>query len=69
MHCLHINILCPQIREAAQALLQAELRRINSDGRRELVQIWATKLQSPQKSADSAKGKHVVDDDHFMFEG
>ena len=36
-----------QIREASQALLQAELRRIGSEGRKELVSFWATKLQSP----------------------
>ena len=53
-----------QIREAAQALLQAELRRIRLDGRRELVQVWATKLQPP-----SAKTKHLSSEDHLLFEG
>ena len=58
-----------QIREAAQALLQAELRRIKLDGRRELVQVWATKLQPPSHRADSAKTKHLGSEDHLLFEG
>lgn len=37
-----------QIREAAQALLQAELRRIGSAGRKDLVKEWAGKLQTPK---------------------
>lgn len=37
---------CQAIREASQALLQAELKRIGSAGRKELVTFWASKLQS-----------------------
>ena len=40
----------PQIREASQALLQSELRRIKAEGRRTLVSTWASKLQ-PQSSS------------------
>ena len=36
-----------QIREAAQALLQAELRRVGVKGRKELVSVWSTKLTNP----------------------
>ena len=44
---LHVYIpVSFQIREASQALLQAELKRIGSAGRKELVSFWATKLQS-----------------------
>ena len=55
-----------QIREAAQALLQAELRRIKAPGRRELVKMWAEKLHLPPtiKTSinESAKVKHFVED-------
>ena len=43
MYLLNVS----QIREASQALLQAELRRIQFDGRKKLVVEWAGKLQSP----------------------
>ena len=52
----------PQIREAAQALLQAELRRIGPEGRKQLVQEWASKLQSPasfKTSSDRSKPRFV----------
>ena len=55
-----------QIREAAQALLQAELRRIKATGRRELVTTWAEKLHLPVTIKTSinegAKVKHFVED-------
>lgn len=56
----------PQIREAAQALLQAELRRIGPAGRKQLVQDWANKLQSPasfKTSADQAKPRFIEETD------
>ena len=64
MHGYHSSL--PQIREAAQALLQAELRRIKAPGRRELVKMWAEKLHLPStiKTSinESAKVKHFVED-------
>ena len=56
----------PQIREAAQALLQAELRRIGPEGRKQLVQEWASKLQSPasfKTSSDRSKPRFVEETD------
>ena len=43
---LSLSLHPPQIREASQALLQAELRRIQDDGRKKLVAEWASRLQS-----------------------
>ena len=37
---------CLEIREASQALLLAELRRIGAEGRREVVDSWAPHLPS-----------------------
>ena len=44
---VRVYVCIYQIREASQALLQAELRRIQAGGRRKLVGEWAGKLQSP----------------------
>lgn len=70
------SILCVpfQIREAAQALLQAELRRIGPDGRQSLVERWAVWVSPAsfkagvgmnEKLKDS---KRYVDDSDLMLE-
>ena len=54
-----------QIREASQALLQAELRRIGSEGRQALVAYYAQYLQSPasfKAPAEREKTKHFAED-------
>ena len=55
-----------QIREAAQALLQAELRRIGMAGRKELIKNWAFKLHSPStfktSATEGSKVKHFVEE-------
>ena len=38
--------MCSQIREAAQALLLAELRRIGAEGRKKVVEEWSPHLPS-----------------------
>ena len=59
----------PQIREASQALLQAELRRIQSEGRKKLVMEWASRLQSPAGYRGSGeKGNRLsAEDGDFSF--
>ena len=47
LHASLPSLLTLQIREASQALLQAELRRIQSEGRKKLVMEWAGRLQAP----------------------
>ena len=61
--------LFPQIREASQALLQAELRRIQSEGRKKLVMEWASRLQSPAGYRGSGeKGNRLsTEDGDFSF--
>ncbi|CAF88814.1 unnamed protein product, partial [Tetraodon nigroviridis] len=39
-----LSELCPQVREAAQALLLAELRRIGVSGRKDTIDMWAPYL-------------------------
>lgn len=47
-----------QIREAAQALLQSELRRVGVQGRKELVTYWSSKLP-PLGQTRRSKGEPV----------
>ncbi len=52
-----------KIREASQALLQAELRRIGPLGRKDLVNRWCVKLPSPSSfKATSEKKQHFAED-------
>ncbi|BFZ12794.1 hypothetical protein BsWGS_15835 [Bradybaena similaris] len=57
---------CLEIREAAQALLLAELRRIKNDGRKKLLDKWAPFLPSyvdPELSLLSNAGAHKEGDE------
>ncbi|KAL5022011.1 hypothetical protein ScPMuIL_001166 [Solemya velum] len=57
---------CLEIREAAQALLLAELRRINIDGRKSILDDWAPFLPNyvePRLSLMSADGPAMKADD------
>ena len=61
-----------QIREASQALLQAELRRIQLEGRKKLVMEWAGRLQSPavhRGSGERAGGRISTEDLTFGEHG
>jgi hypothetical protein len=55
---------CQAIREASQALLQAELRRIQAKGRKNLVMQWASRLQSPAgyRSSGERGGRMSMDE-------
>ena len=57
--------LCVQVREAAQAILQSELRRVGPDGRRQLLRSWSSKLPS---SAPTTAKTPCVDEDGITFE-
>ena len=57
--------VCVQVREAAQAILQSELRRVGPDGRRQLLRSWSTKLPS---SAPTTAKTPCVDEDGITFE-
>lgn len=66
---------CQAIREAAQALLQAELRRIKTDGRHQLVQAWVGRLHpqtTPIRSSSApSSSKHPPaqdETDSYFFE-
>lgn len=47
--------LCFQVREAAQALLLAELRRIGVSGRKDTIDMWASYLPQYVDTVSSRK--------------
>lgn len=51
----HLSCLDLQVREAAQALLLAELRRIEQAGRKETIDMWAPYLPQYMDSVISRK--------------
>ena len=51
----HSGSLCVQVREAAQALLLAELRRIGVSGRKDAIDAWAPYLPQYVDAASSRK--------------
>ena len=58
-----------QIREAAQAILSSELRRIGPEGRKEIITYWASKLPSsfgsiPHSPSTSEGGMFLEDTPH-----
>ncbi len=55
--CLNA-LICLQIREAAQALFLAELRRIGPDGRKSIVDDWSPYLPSYVDPAMSLLQEH-----------
>ncbi|XP_014681792.1 PREDICTED: WD repeat-containing protein 7-like [Priapulus caudatus] len=59
---------CLEVREAAQALLLAELRRIGPEGRKMLVEDWAPYLPTyvdPRVSLIQEGGQAATDDDSY----
>lgn len=54
---IHSDLVCLwfQVREAAQALLLAELRRIGQSGRKETIDMWAPYLPQYVDTVSSRK--------------
>ena len=60
MDCIQSQMLmcvcvCVQVREAAQALLLAELRRIGQSGRKDTIDLWAPYLPQYVDTVSSRK--------------
>lgn len=55
---LHLCLWYSQVREAAQALLLAELRRIEQAGRKEAIDAWAPYLPQYMDHVISRKNSH-----------
>jgi WD40 repeat protein len=57
---------CSEIREAAQAILLSEMRRIGASGRQELIRYWSSKL--PSQSLPTPRSPSPSEDSVYLDE-